>query len=125
MVHGRTPPAETGGNIRETISTNGDGCWRRRFGSALLVLRRLRNHGQLQHGYALPLTELRHQHIASIRKFDRIMVTMRNIGVYRTEFPDPEVDGSRPDPSVVVFDVLGERQFGPWKHADRHGGLAL
>ena len=51
------------------------------------VLRNLMNHGQLQHGHSLAFSELRHEHVASIWKFNRIMVTMRNIRVYRAEFP--------------------------------------
>jgi hypothetical protein len=39
------------------------------------------NHGQLQHGHSLAFRELRHEHVASIWKFNRIMVTMRNIRV--------------------------------------------
>jgi hypothetical protein len=83
------------------------------------------NHGQLQHGHSLAFSELRHEHVASIWKFNRIMVTMRNIRVYRTEFPNPEIGCSRPNPSVVVFDIFGECQFGPRKHADRYGGLTF
>jgi hypothetical protein len=79
----------------------------------------------LQHGRSLPLTEQRHQHVASIWKFDRVMVTMRNIRLYRAEFSHPEIDGFRPNPSILVFDIFGERQFGPWKHADRHSGLTF
>jgi hypothetical protein len=63
--------------------------------------------------------------MAAIWKFDRIMVTMRNIGLYRAEFAHPEIQGFRPNPSVVVFDILGERQFGPRKHADRYRGLTF
>jgi hypothetical protein len=48
------------------------------------------SHGQLQHGRSLAFSELRHQHVASIWKFNRIMVTMRNIRVYRAEFPNSE-----------------------------------
>ena len=51
------------------------------------------------------LTEQRHQHVASIWKFDRIMVTMRNIRFYGAEFSHPEIDGFGPKPSVVVFDI--------------------
>jgi hypothetical protein len=81
------------------------------------------NHGQLQHGHSLAFSELRHEHVASIWKFNRIMVTMRNIRVYRAEFPHAGIDGFGPDPSVVVSDIFGECQFGPRKHADRHTGL--
>jgi hypothetical protein len=38
------------------------------------------NHGQLQHGRSLAFSELRHQHVASIWKFNRIMVTMLQRG---------------------------------------------
>jgi hypothetical protein len=95
------------------------------MGNRWRVLRHPISHRQLQHSRTLPLTELRHEHMAAIRKFDRIMVTMRNIGLYRAEFADPEIQGLRPNPSVVVFDILGERQFGPRKHADRHRGLTF
>jgi hypothetical protein len=80
---------------------------------------------QLQYGHSLPFTKLRHEHIASIWKFDRVMVTMGNVWIYRTEFPHSEIDCLGPNPSVVVFDVFGERQFGPGKHADRYRGLTL
>jgi hypothetical protein len=53
------------------------------------------------------------------------MVTMRNIWLYRAEFPNPEIDCSLPNPSIVVFDIFGERQLGPRKHADRYGGLTF
>ena len=86
------------------------------------VLRNLMNHGQLQHGHSLAFSELRHEPVASIWKFNRIMVAMRNIRVYRAEFPNPEIGCSRPNPSVVVSDIFGECQFGPRKHADRHAG---
>jgi hypothetical protein len=107
------------------FSTSG---YRRRrvcIGSGLRVLRNLMNHGQLQHGHSLPFRELRYEYIASIWKFDRIMVTMRNIWVYRAEFPYSEISCARPNPSVVVFDIAGERQFGPRKHTDRYGGLTF
>ena len=118
------PRAGTAG-IHTTISTNGDRRRRVCVGSGLRVLRNLMDHGQLQHGHSLPFRELRHQHIASIWKFDRIMVTMRNIWLYRAEFPNSEIDCSLPNPSVVVFDIFGERQLGPRKHADRYGGLTF
>ena len=82
-------------------------------------------HRQLQHGRALAFAKLRHQHMASVRKFDRVMVAIGHFGFDLVELADPPVGGSRPDPAVVVSDVLGERQFGAGKHADRHGGLAF
>jgi len=60
--------------------------------------------------------------MASIWKFDRIMVATRNIRLDRSEFPDAEIDCSLPKQYVVVFDIFGERQLGPRKHADRYGG---
>src|SRR5260221_3688277 len=104
------------------FSTSGYRLRRVCIGSGLRVLRNLMNHRQLQHGHSLPFRELRYEYIASIWKFDRIMVTMRNIWVYRAEFPYSEIGCPRP-PSVVVFDIVGERQFGPRKHADRYGGV--
>lgn len=96
-----------------TISIDGNRRCRGRLGSGLRVLRNLMNHGQLQHGYSLPFGELRHEHIASIWKFDRIMVTMRNVRVHYAEFPNTEIDCPRPNPSVVVSDIFGECQLGP------------
>jgi len=107
------------------FSTSG---YRRRrlcIGSGLRVLCNLMNHGQLQHGDSLPFRELRYEYIASIWKFDRIMVTMPNIWVYRAEFPHSEIGCPRRNPSVVVFDVFGEREFGSGKHADRDLGIAF
>jgi hypothetical protein len=123
--HGGAPPAGTGGDIHATtsVSVDGDRPCRGCLGSRVRVLGNLMNHRQLQHGRALPFTELRHQHVTSIWKFDRIMVTMRDIRIYRAEFPDAEIDGFGPDPSVVVSDIFGECQFGPRKHADRYLGL--
>src|ERR1700680_5217253 len=123
MVRGRASPAVTGEAVRMIISasTTGNRGSRRCFGRSG-VLRNLLN-GQLQHGHSLPFTELRHQHIASIWKFDRIMVAMRNIRVDRAEFAYPEIDGFGPHPPVVVFDIFSERQFGPGTHADRYSGV--
>src|SRR5215213_7040519 len=63
--------------------------------------------------------------MASVRKFDRVMVAIGHFGLDLVELADPPVGGSSPDPAVVVSDVLGERQFGAGKHADRHGRLAF
>src|SRR5205807_3525186 len=63
--------------------------------------------------------------MASVRKFDRVMMTVGYFRFDLVELADPPVGGSRPDPPVVVFDVLGERQFGAGKHADRHCRLAF
>jgi hypothetical protein len=51
------------------------------------------------------------------------MVTMRNIRIDRAKFPDAEIDGFGPDPTVVVSDIFRECQLGPGKHADRYLGL--
>jgi hypothetical protein len=87
--------------------------------------RHLLNRWQLQHGHSLPFKELRYEHAASIWKFDRIMVAIRNVLVYRPELPHSEITPALPKPSAVVFDSFGERQFGPRKHADRYRRLAF
>src|SRR6202008_5197620 len=66
------------------------------------------NHGQLQYSHALPFTEQRYQHAASIRKFDRIMVPIRHMLIGDAEFSHAETGFPRPNPSVVVSDVFGE-----------------
>jgi hypothetical protein len=86
----------------------------------LHVGRAVRHDGQLQYGRALTFGELRYQHPAAIRKFDRIMVTVRNMRVDRAEFSDPEFAGSGPNPAIVVSDAFGEGEFSSWKHADRY-----
>jgi hypothetical protein len=85
-----TPPGAAGGDIQTSVSIDGDG--RRCVGSRLCMLRSSINHRQLQDGHALPFAELRHQYTASVRKFDRIMVAMRNIRVDLAEFPNPEIN---------------------------------
>jgi hypothetical protein len=119
------PPAGTGGDTGTAISIHGGRGCRCGVGARSRVLRSPMNHGQLQHGRTLPLSELCHEHRASIRKFDGIMVTMRHIRVDHAKFSHPEIGRARPDPSVVIFDVLVERQFGPRKQAHRHGGLTF
>jgi hypothetical protein len=52
-------------------------------------------------------------------------VPLRDIGLYRAEFSHPEIDFPRPDPSVVVSNIFGERQFCAGKHADRDGRIAF
>src|ERR1700730_12905402 len=106
------------------FSTSGYRLRRVCIGSGLRALRNLMNHGQLQHGDSLPVREMRDEYITSIWKFDRIMVTMRNIWIYRAESPYSEIGCPRP-PSNVVFDITGERQFGSRKHTDRYGGLTF
>jgi hypothetical protein len=53
------------------------------------------------------------------------MMPIWNILVDRAEFSDSEIDLPGPDPSAIVFDVIGERQLRSRKHADRDIGLAL
>ena len=96
---------------------------RPRWRSCWHSVRGLLNHRQLQHGCVLPFAEQRHQHLASIRKFDRVMVPMRNVLVRRAEFSHSEIDLSRPKPSAVVSDVFSECQFRSGQDADRDIGL--
>src|SRR5689334_12597027 len=63
--------------------------------------------------------------MGSVGKFDRVMVTVGYFRLDLVELADPPVGGSRPDPAVVVSDVLGECQFGAGKHADRHCRLTF
>jgi hypothetical protein len=74
----RSPANLSGGDISHDRLTGGDRRRDRRLGRRSGLRRRLLPHGQLQHGYALTLAELRHQYVAPIRKLDRIMMTMRN-----------------------------------------------
>ena len=78
----------------------------------------------LQHGGPLPFAELRQQHVAAVRKFDRVMVTVRDVRIDLVEFSDAIFDASGPDPAVVVFDLLGKRELGAGKQADRNSGIA-
>jgi hypothetical protein len=83
------------------------------------------DHWQLQHGYALAFTKERHQHLVSVGKLDRIMVPIRNVGIDLAELSNAEVEFPRPDPAVVVSDVLGKGEFGTRKHADGDIGFAF
>jgi len=89
------------------------------------VPQHLLNRWQLQHGHSLPFKELRYEHVGAIWKFDRIMVAIRNVLVYRPEFPHSEIIPALPKPSAVIFDSFGERQFGPREHADRYRRLTF
>src|SRR5664280_472188 len=64
------------------------------------------NNRQLQHGHSLAFSELRHEHVASVWKFNRIMVTMRNIRVYRAEFSYAEIGCSRPKGAARTVTTL-------------------
>ncbi|HWF45976.1 MAG TPA: hypothetical protein VG168_03135 [Bryobacteraceae bacterium] len=74
---------------------------------------------QLKHSRSLAFFEASQKHTGSVRKLDRIMVTVRGIRVERTEFADPDIDCCRADPSVVVFNILLEGELGSWKHTNR------
>jgi len=60
---------------------------------------------QLQHSRSLAFGEQRHQDIASIGKFDRVVVAMRHIWFDHTKLGNAEAGFSRPDPSPVVLNV--------------------
>lgn len=107
------------------ISINEDRGRHACVASRLRMSRNRLNHRQLKYCHALSFEELRHEHVGAIRKFDRIMVAIRNALVYRAELPHSEINHSLPKPSVVVFDSFGERQFGPGEHADRYRGLTF
>ena len=53
------------------------------------------------------------------------MVPIRNVAIDLVEFPDARIDRLGPDPTVVVSDVVGEREFGSRQHADRDIEIAL
>src|ERR1700726_2326376 len=72
------------------------------------ALRYLMNNWQLQHSRSLAFGEQRHQDIASIGKFDRVVVAMRHIWFDHTKLGNAEAGCSRPDPSLVVLNVLLE-----------------
>jgi hypothetical protein len=63
---------------------------------------------QLQHSRSLAFGEQRHQDIASIGKFDRVVMAMRHIWFDHTKFGNAEAGCSWPDPSLVVLNVLLE-----------------
>jgi hypothetical protein len=118
------PPAGTpGASTRPLTGGNGRRCvdaGNERFG-----FRSPMNHGQLQHSHALSFTEQCHQHAASIRKLDRIMVPIRRMLICDAELSHAETGFPRPDPPIVVSDVFGECQFGTGQHADRDFGLSF
>ena len=63
---------------------------------------------QLQHSRSLAFNEQRHQDIASIGKFDRVVMAMRHIWFDHGNLGNAEAGCSRPDPSLVVLNVLLE-----------------
>src|SRR5258708_35888495 len=70
------------------------------------ALRYLMDNWQLQHSRSLASDEQRHQDIASIGKFDRVVMAMRHIWFDHTKLGNAEAGCSRPDPSLVVLNVL-------------------
>jgi hypothetical protein len=63
---------------------------------------------QLQHRRSLAFDEQRHQDVASIGKFDRVVMAMWHIWFDHTKLGNAEAGCSRPDPSLVVLNVLLE-----------------
>src|SRR6202158_1677823 len=72
------------------------------------ALRYLTDNWQLQHSRSLAFDEQRHQDIASIGKFDRVVVAMRHVWFDHTKLGNAKAGCSRPDPSLVVLNVLLE-----------------
>src|SRR3984893_14236451 len=75
------------------------------LGSFLTAMRMRMNNGQLKHSHWLAFDEQRHQDIASIGKFDRVVMAMRHIWFDHTKLGNAEAGCSRPDPSLVVLNV--------------------
>src|SRR6266851_9838825 len=84
----------------------------RRCASVLLSFcgapRYLMDNWQLQHSRSQAFGEQCHQDIASIGKFDRVVMAMRHIWFDHTKLGNAEAGCSRPDPSLVVLNVLLE-----------------
>jgi competence protein ComEC len=110
---------------RAIRSVDGERRPRRRLDRRLRLVRGPMRRGQLENGCALSFAQLRHQDVAAVGKFDRVMMSVRDQRIDLAEFSDAGIDGLGPDPSAVVFDILGKRQFGSGKHADRHRRFAL
>src|SRR3979411_1185738 len=90
----------------------GRNCCCCRCASVLLsfcgALRYLMDNWQLQHSRSLAFDEQRHQDIASIGKFDRVVVAMRHLWFDHTQLGTAEAGCSRLYPSLVVLNVLPE-----------------
>jgi hypothetical protein len=63
---------------------------------------------QLQHSRSLAFDEQRHQDIASIGKFDHVVMAIRHAWFDHAKLANVEAGCSRPDPSPVVLHVLLE-----------------
>src|SRR5260221_7373463 len=73
------------------------------------ALRYLMDNWQLQHSRSLAFDEQRHQDIASIGKFDRVVKPRWHIWFDHTKLGNTEAGCSRPDPSpVAVLNVFIE-----------------
>src|SRR5918996_2339223 len=99
MYH-HDPPAWTGGSYARGRLSGHDRFGRRRFRHLRRAFATGLDHRQLQHGRALAFAKLRHQHMASVGKFDRVMVTVGYMGVDLIKLTDPPIGGSSPDPPV-------------------------
>ncbi|BAC50093.1 bll4828 [Bradyrhizobium diazoefficiens USDA 110] len=82
-------------------------------------------HRQLQHGRALAFDELRHEYVFAVGEFDRVMMAIGNVRIDLAELADAGVDGARPDPAIVVADVVGEGELRSRQQADRDGHVGL
>ncbi|QFI77389.1 hypothetical protein F8237_31550 [Bradyrhizobium betae] len=80
-------------------------------------------HRQLQHGRVLAFDELCHQHVFAVGEFDRVMMTVGNVRIDLAELADAGVDATRPDPAIVVADVVGEGELRSRQQADRNGRI--
>src|SRR5258705_12181346 len=80
---------------------------------------------QLQHRRSLAFDEQRHQDVASIGKFDRVVMAMWHIWFGHTKLGNAEAGCSRPDPSLVVLNVLLEGSIGSGQQADSHTRIAF
>src|SRR5215467_945312 len=78
---------------------------------------------QLQNRRALTLAQLSHQHVAAVRKLDRVVVSVRHMRVDLAELAHPAIDGASPYPAAVVLNVIGERQLGSRKHTNSNGQI--
>ena len=70
--------------------------------------RYLMGNWQLQHSRSLAFDEQRHQDIASIGKLDRVVMAVRHIWFNHSKLGNAEAGWSRPDPSLVVLNILLE-----------------
>jgi hypothetical protein len=99
----QSPPKCFGGQLQGKIKLLMPVCFRapQLFGA----LRYPMDNWQLQHSRSLAFDEQRHQDLASIGKFDRVVMAMRHIWFDHTKLGNAEVGCSRPDPSLVVLNV--------------------